>query len=68
MADTITFLIADDDGDRILDELEQQADLEGEVGDATRTYELEGADQRSEILETLTDIDADWTEHLSEQV
>jgi hypothetical protein len=67
MADTITFLIADDDGDRILDELEQQADLEGEVGDAARTYVLEGADQRSEILESLTDIDADWADHLNEQ-
>jgi hypothetical protein len=66
MADTITFVPLDDDGERILDELETQAGLETDtVEDATRIYTLEGEDQRGEVLEALEDIDAEWQVHVS---
>ena len=61
MADTITFMPKDDEGERILDEFEQQTDLEAgdrRGGDAARVYPLEGDDHQIEIVETLTDIDA----------
>ena len=66
MADTITFVPLDDDGERILDELETQAELESEtVEDRARVYTLEGEDQRTELVETLADIDAEWQVHVS---
>jgi len=66
MADTITLLPKDDDGARILDEFEQQTDLSpaNDDGDA-RVYALEGDDHQVEIVQTLTDIDPAWTEHIA---
>jgi hypothetical protein len=69
MADTITFLPKDDEGERILDEFEQQTDLapdESDDDEATaRVYSLEGEDHQIEIVQTLTDIDPDWSEHIT---
>lgn len=66
MATSITFIPQDDDGERILDEFEQQTSLEPEDGgDAARIYALEGDDHRIEIIETLDDIDSDWTRHIA---
>lgn len=68
MADTITFLPKDDEGERILDEFEQQTDLEatsGDDDDAARVYALEGDDHQVEIVQTLTDIDPKWSEHIA---
>jgi hypothetical protein len=68
MADTITFLPKDDEGERILDEFEQQTDLTaeaGEEGDAARVYPLEGDDHQVEIVQTLTDIDPEWSQHIA---
>jgi hypothetical protein len=71
MADTITFLPKDDEGERILDAFEQQTDLEAEAGadgDTARVYPLEGDDHQVEIVETLTGIDARWTDHIALQM
>jgi hypothetical protein len=67
MANTIIFLAQDDDGERILDEFEQQTDLVPEEGgdSAERVYALEGDDHRIEIIQTLDDIDAEWPQHLA---
>jgi hypothetical protein len=68
MADTITFLPKNDEGERILDEFEQQTDLTPDEGDdeaTARVYSLEGEDHQIEIVQTLTDIDPDWSEHIS---
>jgi hypothetical protein len=67
MADTIIFVTKDDEGARILDEFEQQTELEpeGDGGGERRVYPLEGEDHQIEIVETLTDIDPEWTEHLA---
>jgi hypothetical protein len=67
-ATTITFIPQDDDGERILDEFEQQTSLDPEDGgDGGRIYPLEGPDHRIEIIETLDDIDPEWNEHLALQ-
>lgn len=69
MADTITLLPKDDEGERILDEFEQQTDLSpsGEDGEdgASRVYPLEGDDHQVEIVQTLTDIDPEWSQHIA---
>jgi hypothetical protein len=67
MADTITLLPQDDDGERILDEFEQQTGLEPEDATAgeARVYPLEGEDHQTEVVQTLTDIDADWSQHIA---
>ena len=66
MATTITFIPQDDEGERILDEFEQQTSLAPEDGgDSARIYPLEGDDHRIEIIETLDGIDAQWNEHLA---
>jgi hypothetical protein len=70
MADTITFLPKDDEGERILDEFEQQTDLEATAGgdESARVYALEGEDHRIEIVETLNSIDSGWSEHIALQM
>jgi hypothetical protein len=66
MADTITLVPLDDDGGRLLDQLETQTGLEPEtVEDAARVYPLEDDDARAELLEALEDIDAGWQLHVS---
>jgi hypothetical protein len=69
MASSITFVLKHQpDADRILDAFEEQTGLESEKPDAeTRVYPLEGDDHRVKVVQTLTDIDADWTDHLSPQ-
>jgi hypothetical protein len=66
MADTITFLPKDDEGERILDEFEQQTDLEATPSDdSARAYPLTGDDHQVEIVQTLTDIDPEWSQHIA---
>jgi hypothetical protein len=67
MATTLTLIPQDDEGEKILDEFEVRTGLEPEeTGDEDeRIYPLEGEDHRIEIVETLDDIDAEWTQHLS---
>jgi hypothetical protein len=66
MASTITLIPQDDDGERILDEFEQRTGLEAEVGDEDeRIYPIEGEEHRIEIVDTLDDIDTDWTKHVA---
>jgi hypothetical protein len=67
MANTITFVTKDDDGERILDEFEQQTDLAPDNSGSAerRVYALEGEDHQIEIVETLTDIDPEWSQHIA---
>jgi hypothetical protein len=69
MADSITFIANDTDSaaaERILDAFEERTGLESEQPDPqTRVYPLEGSDHGVNIVRTLTDIDADWTEYLT---
>jgi hypothetical protein len=67
MATTHTLIPQDDEGEKILDEFEVRTGLEPEEtgDDDERIYPLEGEDHRIEIVETLDDIDTEWTQHLS---
>ena len=66
MADTITLIAQDEQAAEIMDAFERETGLVPEDGDdETRVYEIEGADHEIEIVQTLNDIDEDWSEHLS---
>ena len=66
MASEIILIPKDDDGERILDQFEERTGLEPELGDEDeRVYPIEGDDHRIEIVETLDDINTDWTKHLA---
>jgi hypothetical protein len=66
MADTIILIPQDDEAERILDEFEQQTGLEpADTDGEERVYPLEGDEHRVEIVQTLTEIDEDWSEHVT---
>jgi hypothetical protein len=67
MADTITLVAKDDDGERILDEFEEQTELTASEGEdeARRVYAIEGDDHEIEVVQTLTDIDPEWSDHVA---
>lgn len=52
------------EAERILDEFEQRTGLQPDVQADGRSYELHGDDHRTQIVRTLTDIEAKWTDHL----
>jgi hypothetical protein len=64
---TITLIPKDDEGDTILDELEERIGLEpDDTGDDDeRIYAIEDDEERVEIVDTLDDIDVDWATHLT---
>jgi hypothetical protein len=66
MADTLILIPQDDEAERILDEFEEQTGLEPEEGEKdARVYPLDGEDHRVEVVQALTDIDEDWSEHVT---
>ncbi len=66
MADQIILqkLDGSDDAERILDEFEQRTGLQADISDDGRVYELHDEDHRTKIVQTLTDIEPSWTDHL----
>jgi hypothetical protein len=67
MADPIIFTKLDADADRILDAFEQRTGLEGEDDGDRRVFEVEGTEHEVDVVQTLTDIDEDWTDHVGLQ-
>jgi hypothetical protein len=68
MASTISFAIKNPaEAERILDEFEERTGLEPELSDDDdrRVYPLSGDDHQVDVVQTLTDIDEDWAEHLA---
>ena len=67
MADPIILTKLDDsaDADRILDEFEQRTGLTSEQRDDGRYFALDDArDHEVEVVQTLTEIDERWTDHV----
>ncbi len=66
MADQVILQTVGDaaEADRILDEFEHRTGLRSDVRDAGRVYEIHDQDHRTRIVQTLTDIDDRWTDHL----
>ena len=53
-----------DEAEDILDQFEQLTGLEADVRHDGRYYDLDGEDHETKIVQTLTDIDEDWTDHI----
>ena len=66
MADHVILrpLDGSDDAARILDEFESRTGLISEPHGDGRLYGLHGADHQKHIVQTLTEIDARWTDHV----
>ncbi len=52
------------DAARILDEFESRTGLISEPHGDGRLYGVRGPDHQKDIVQTLTAIDADWTDHV----
>ena len=52
------------DADRILAEFERRTGLDSDARGDDRYYELHDEDHRERIVQTLTDIDERWTDHI----
>jgi hypothetical protein len=55
------------DADRILDEFESRTGLICEAHGDARLYGLRGPDHRTQIVQTLNEIDAAWTDSVGLQ-
>lgn len=52
------------EGDRILAEFERRTGLQADARGDGRYYDLHDEEHRTKIVQTLTEIDARWTDHL----
>jgi hypothetical protein len=64
MADQIILTKLDEDADRILDAFEEQTGLHGDDEGDRRRFDVAGSGHTVDVVQTLTDIDEDWTEHV----
>ena len=64
MADQIILTKLDEEADRILDSFEEQTGLHGDDEGDRRRFDVTGAGHAVDVVQTLTDIDEDWTEHV----
>lgn len=66
MADQVILqtLAASAEAERILDEFERRTGLRSDARGDGRHYELHDEDHRTKIVQTLTEIDPGWTDHL----
>jgi hypothetical protein len=67
MADQVILEVLDGsvDGERLLAEFEQRTGLSADVRNDVRYYEIHGDEHRIRLVQTLTDIDPGWTDHLA---
>ena len=64
MADQIILTKLDEDADRILDAFEEQTGLHGDDEGDRRRFDMAGVGHAVEVVQTLTDIDEGWAEHV----
>ncbi len=64
MADQIILTKLDDEADRILDAFADETGLEREDHADHAHFPIEADDHDIDVVQTLTDIDEDWTEHV----
>ena len=64
MADTITLVPHDEEGERIVEEFAQRTGLDAEEDDGRRIFDIEGTDHEIPFVQTLDEIDEDWADHV----
>ena len=63
MADQIILTKLDEDADRILDAFEEHTGIHGDDEGDRRRFDVSGGHD-VDVVQTLNDIDEDWTEHV----
>ena len=64
MADEIILTKLDEDADRILDAFEEHTGIHGDDEGDRRRFDTTHGGQHIDVVQTLTDIDEDWAEHV----
>ena len=64
MADQIILTKLDADADRIIDAFADRTGLDREEHGDHAHFPIEGAEHEIDVVQTLTEIDEDWTEHV----
>jgi hypothetical protein len=64
MADEIILTKLDDDADQILDAFEEHTGLHGDDEGDRRRFDTRHGGHAVDVVQTLTDIDEDWAEHV----
>jgi|tagenome__1003787_1003787.scaffolds.fasta_scaffold20454348_2 hypothetical protein len=64
MADTFTLIPQDDEGERIVERFAHKTGLDAEEDDGRHVFDVEGVEHEIPFVQTLDEIDEDWSEHL----
>ena len=64
MADEIILTKLDEDADRIIDAFEAHTGLEGDDEGDRRRFDVTGRVHAVDVVQTLNDIDEEWSEHV----
>ncbi len=64
MPEQIILTKLDEDADRILDAFEEETGLHGDDEGDRRRFDVAAPDHGLDVVQTLTDIDEGWTEHV----
>jgi hypothetical protein len=64
MADQIILTKLDEDAERILDAFEEHTGLHGDDEGDRRRFDAAGTGHEVDVVQTLTDIDEGWSEHV----
>lgn len=64
MADQIILTKLDEEADRILDAFEEHTGLHGDDEGDRRRFDVAGGGHQVDVVQTLTDIDEGWPEHV----
>ena len=64
MADQIILTKLDEDADHILDAFEEHTGLHGDDEGDRRRFDVAGTGHAVDVVQALTDIDEDWSEHV----
>ena len=65
MADTITLIAQDEEGERIIQAFAKETGLEGEESAGRHIFDVDPDEHDVPVIQTLDEIDEDWTEHVA---
>jgi hypothetical protein len=64
MADTITLIPTDEEGERIIGAFAERTGLDGEEDGGRHVFDIEGTEHEIPFVQTLDEIDEDWADHV----
>jgi hypothetical protein len=64
MADTITLIPQDEDGERIISQFAKETGLDAREDGDRYVFDIDGEEHEIPFVQTLDEIDDDWNEHV----